>query len=195
MRDMAPCSTYARKTRITRPIFCGDGTVLGAVTADAKAVQGCTVKKLGVMRYLPIASPAFVAKYFGDGLDAASLGQAPMLMFNRRDMLQTRFMRSVTRARLAPPLHYIPSSTAFVEAAALGLGWAMAPAAMLGDKLADSGVQVLAPDRWLDVPMYWQHWSIRSPTLARLTEALQSAAATGLRLSDAPSRRRQASCD
>lgn len=167
-----------------------DGTVLGAVTADAKAVQGCTVKKLGVMRYLPIASPGFIKRYFGEGLDAASLGIAPMLVFNRRDALQARFMRSVTRARLAPPLHYIPSSTAFVEAAALGLGWAMAPAAMLRAPLASGAVQVLAPERWLDVPMYWQHWSIRSPMLARLTEALLSAAASELKIPDAVTRRR-----
>lgn len=166
-----------------------DGSVLGAITADAKAVQGCTSRKLGVMRYLPIASPAFVARHFGGGLDAAALGRAPMLVFNRKDALQTRFMRSVTRARLAPPVHYVPSSTAFVDAAALGLGWAMAPAAMLHAPLASGALQTLAPGRWLDVPMYWQHWAIRSPTLALLTEGLLDAAAGGLRIVDGGRRR------
>ena len=159
-----------------------DGTVLGAITADAKPVQGCTVKKLGVMRYLPIASPDFAARYFSDGLDAASLGRAPMLMFNRRDALQTRFVRGITRAKLAPPLHYIPSSTGFIEASALGLGWAMAPAAMLKAPLASGAVQALAPERWLDVPMYWQHWSIRSTAMTQLTDALLRAAHDGLRI-------------
>jgi len=161
-----------------------DGSVLGAITADARPVQGCAVKKLGVMRYLPIASPVFVEKYFNDGLTAATLGHAPMLIFNRRDALQTRFMRGVTRARLAPPIHYVPSSTAFIEAAALGLGWAMAPAAMLRAPLASGAVQTLAPGRWLDVPMYWQHWTIRSPALTLLTEALLRAAASSLQISD-----------
>ena len=160
-----------------------DGSVLGAITADAKPVQGCAVKKLGVMRYVPIASPVFVEKYFNDGLTAATLGHAPMLIFNRRDALQTRFIRSVSRARLTPPIHYVPSSTAFVEAAALGLGWAMAPAAMLAAPLASGVVQTLAPERWLDVPMYWQHWTIRSPALNLLTEALLRAATTGLQIS------------
>ncbi|MGC1548482.1 MAG: LysR family transcriptional regulator ArgP [Rhodanobacter sp.] len=158
-----------------------DGSVLGAVTADAKPVQGCTVKKLGVMRYLPIASPSLVAKYFADGVDAASLNRAPMLVFNRKDTLQTRFMRSLTRARLAPPIHYLPSSTAFVEAAALGLGWAMAPESMLQAPLAEGSLCELAPGRWLDVPLYWQHWSIRSTTLSRLTHALADAAELSLR--------------
>ncbi|MBB6241512.1 LysR family transcriptional regulator ArgP [Rhodanobacter sp. MP1X3] len=167
-----------------------DGSVLGAVTADAKPVQGCAVKKLGVMRYLPIASPAFVRTYFSDGLHAAALGHAPVLTFNRRDTLQARFMRSITRAKLLPPIHYIPSSTAFVEAAALGLGWAMAPATMLQTPLANGMLQTLAPDRWLDVPMYWQHWTIRSPALSQLTETLLRAAASGLQIAEGTKHRR-----
>ncbi|WP_445144533.1 LysR family transcriptional regulator ArgP [Dyella sp. Tek66A03] len=158
-----------------------DGSVLGAITATAQPVQGCSVIKLGVMRYLPVASPAFVARYFRRGVNAASLGQAPMLVFNRKDALQRRFMHSVTRARLAPPMHFLPSSTAFVEAAALGLGWAMAPESMLAKPSAQGTLQAIAPSRWLDVLLYWQHWSIRSATLSILTEALQHAARKGLR--------------
>lgn len=158
-----------------------DGSVLGAITADARPVQGCTVQKLGVMRYLPIAAPDFVARHFAEGVHAAALGAAPMLVFNRKDALQWRFVRSVTHARLAPPMHYLPTSTAFVEGAALGLGWAMAPEAMLKQPFAQGTLQPIAPGRWLDVPLYWQHWSIRSSALAKVTEALLQAARRGLR--------------
>jgi len=158
-----------------------DGSVLGAVTADARPVQGCSVKKLGVMRYLPIAAPAFIARYFADGVNAAALGTAPLLVFNRKDALQWRFMRSMTRAKLAPPMHYLPSSTAFVEGAAQGLGWAMAPESMLEQPFARGELQPIAPGRWLDVPLYWQHWAIRSTILAKLTDALLQAARQGLR--------------
>ena len=158
-----------------------DGSVLGAITAIAQPVQGCVVKKLGVMRYLPIASPTFVKRYFPRGVDAASLAKAPMLVFNRKDELQWRFIHSVTRARLAPPMHYLPSSTAFVEGAALGLGWAMAPESMLEKPFAEGTLQSIAPRRWLDVPLYWQHWAIRSETLALVTTAMLQAAKQGLR--------------
>ncbi|WP_109124141.1 LysR family transcriptional regulator ArgP [Dyella sp. C11] len=158
-----------------------DGSVLGAITADAQPVQGCSVKKLGVMRYLPVASPAFVKRHFGHGVNAASLGQAPMLVFNRKDALQWRFIHGVTRARLAPPVHYVPSSTALVEGAALGLGWAMAPESMLDKHFAEGTLTPIAPGRSLDVPLYWQCWSIRSTTLAIVTEKLLQAAAGGLR--------------
>jgi LysR family transcriptional regulator, chromosome initiation inhibitor len=158
-----------------------DGSVLGAITADSNAVQGCSVKKLGVMRYLPVASPAFVARHFADGANAASLGMAPMLVFNRKDALQWRFMHGITRARLAPPIHYVPSATAFVEGAELGLGWAMAPESLLRKHFAEGTLKVIAPQRWLDVPLYWQHWAISSSTLATVTQALLRAAKHGLR--------------
>ncbi|RDJ00357.1 LysR family transcriptional regulator ArgP [Dyella solisilvae] len=160
-----------------------DGSVLGAVTAIAQPLPGCNVKKLGVMRYVPVASPAFVDRHFADGVNASSLGQAPMLVFNRKDALQWRFVHSVTRARLTPPMHYLPSSTAFVEGAALGLGWAMAPESMLERPFAEGRLKPIAPGRRLDVPLYWQHWAIRSATLARLTDTLQQAARQALRQS------------
>jgi LysR family transcriptional regulator (chromosome initiation inhibitor) len=156
-----------------------EGRVLGAVTADASPVQGCTVRRLGTMRYLPVASPAFVAAHFPAGPDAASLGRAPMLVFNRKDALQDRFIRRVTRARVEPPRHYLPSPTGFVEAAALGLGWAMAPESMVREPLARGRLRTLGEGR-LDVPLYWQHWSLRSATLAALTDALLAAARDGL---------------
>ena len=158
-----------------------DGSVLGAITAIAQPVQGCSVKRLGVMRYLPIASPSFVQQYFARGVDAVSLSRAPMLVFNRKDALQWRFIHRVTRARLAPPMHYLPSSTAFVEAAALGLGWAMAPESMLAKSFAEGALKAIAADHWLDVPLYWQHWSIRSSTLSTVSDALLRAARSGLR--------------
>jgi LysR family transcriptional regulator (chromosome initiation inhibitor) len=158
-----------------------EGSVLGAVTADAHPVQGCTVEPLGVMRYLPVASPEFVERHVGKRLDATALSAAPMLVFNRKDELQSRFIHSVTRTGVSPPVHYIPSSTAFVDAAAMGLGWAMAPESMARERLASGVLRVLAPRRWLDVPLYWQHWSIRAETLGWVTEALRRAAGRVLR--------------
>lgn len=158
-----------------------EGSVLGAVTADAHPVQGCKVEPLGIMRYLPVASPQFVERYIGKKLDAAALNAAPMLVFNRKDQLQSRFIRSITRARVTPPVHYLPSSTAFVDAAAMGLGWAMAPEAMARERLESGALRVLGARRWLDVPLYWQHWSIRAETLGWITEALRRASVNALR--------------
>lgn len=158
-----------------------DGSVLGAVTAESRALKGCNVHPLGAMRYHAIASPAFARRWFGKGMQADALAVAPMIVFNRKDELQARFLRRLTRARLQPPMHYLPSSTGFVEAAARGLGWCLAPETLIAPALAAGNVVVLEPDRWLDVPLYWQHAAVRSSTLQQITQALRSAAEGCLR--------------
>lgn len=158
-----------------------DGSVLGAVTAEAKPLQGCNVHALGAMRYRAIAAPAFAARYFGAGVDAAALALAPMIVFNRKDALQWRFVRRITRARLAPPVHYLPTSTGFIEAAARGLGWCLAPESLIAPALRDKRIVIVDAARWLDVPLYWQHAAIRSSTLQQISQVLRSVAADALR--------------
>lgn len=158
-----------------------DGSVIGAVSAHAKPLQGCNVQALGVMRYHAIAAPDFWARHFSAGLNAAAFTAAPMIVFNRKDALQWRFMRRLTRARLSPPTHYIPTSKGFIEAAARGLGWCMAPESLVAPALREGTLRLLDPTRWLDVPLYWQHAAVRSSTLQQVTLALREACASALR--------------
>ena len=163
-----------------------DGVVMAAVTADARAVQGCRVRPLGAMRYVAVAAPAFHERWFSGGV-AAGLAVAPTLTFNRKDALQQRFARQVLGAAAATgaPVHFVPSSWAFVELVQNGLGWGMVPesaaAAPLaaGDlvRLDDSGRH----EGGLDVPLHWQHWRIDAPRLQDLTARVVRAAAVGLR--------------
>ncbi len=157
------------------------GSVLGAVTSERAPLQGCNVQALGVMRYHAIASAAFVAAHFQGGFTAHALGKAPMLVFNRKDTLQARFVRRITRTQLSPPTHYLPTSTGFVEAAARGLGWCLAPEAMVLPAVRNKQVVIIDPTRWLDVPLYWQYAAVRSNALQQLSQALCKAAATSLR--------------
>lgn len=158
-----------------------NGSALGAVTAEAKPLQGCNVHALGTMRYRAIASPAFAAQHFGEGVNAATLGRAPMIVFNRKDTLQWRFIRHISRARLTPPVHYLPTSLGFIEAAARGLGWCMAQESLIGPALQSNSIVILDQTRWIDVPLYWQHMAVRSSTLQRISLALREAAEQALR--------------
>ena len=158
-----------------------DGSVLGAVTGEAKPIQGCNVHRLGDMRYFAIASPQFAAKHFRTAIDASSLATAPLIVFNRKDDLQWRFIKRITRARLSPPVHYLPTSTGFVEAAALGLGWCMAPESLVAPALKAKKIIVIDPARWLDVSLYWQHAAVRSATLENIGRGLREVAAEALR--------------
>lgn len=158
-----------------------DGTVLGAVTGQAKPVHGCNVEPLGAMRYFAIASPAFAERHFGQRMSAESLASAPLIVFDRKDDLQWRFIRRITRARVAPPVHYLPTSTGFIDAAAMGLGWCLAPETLIAAAVRARQIVIVEKDRWLDVPLYWQYAAVRSETLANVGRALYRAAGEALR--------------
>ena len=148
------------------------GTAMAAVTAQHVAVQGCRVERLGAMRYLAVAAP-----------EAGSVDFAgtPMIVLNRKDRLQHRFLASLTRRHLDPPIHYVPAAAAFVEAIRLGLGWGLVPEQIARPDIAAGRVVDLTPGRYLDVPLYWQFWRMESAVLAALTTAVREAAAPVLR--------------
>ena len=150
------------------------GTVMAAVTSDPEPVQGCTSELLGVMRYVPSASPAFAARWFPEGATVAALEKAPVVVFDRKDDLQDRYLRQRTARRLDPPRHHIPESVAFARAVALGLGWGMLPP---GQR---DGTIVIDERRHVDVTLYWQQWSLRTHALAAVADAVRAEAALSL---------------
>ncbi len=153
-----------------------EGRVMAAVTADPQPVQGCQVLPLGTLRYRALASPAFLQRHFAAGVNAATLAQAPMLVFNRKDGLQTRFVRRITRRALASPVHWLPEAHAFVTATRAGLGWGMTPDLMVRGDLEAGTLVELIPAKPVDVPLYWQSWRLDVQALNHMTGAVQKAA-------------------
>ena len=153
-----------------------EGRVMAAVTADPQSVQGCQVLPLGTLRYRALASPAFMQRHFARGVNATTLAQAPMLVFNRKDALQARFVGRITRRKLTPPVHWLPEAHAFVMATRAGLGWGMTPDPMVQHDLEAGTLVELIPGKPVDVPLYWQSWRLNVQALHHMTEAVQRAA-------------------
>src|SRR4051812_25510792 len=132
------------------------GHVLAAVTANAQPVQGCNSTSLGRMTYVAVASPAFVARYFRNGVNAASLAQAPAITFNRIDRLQALWVRRVCRKDVETPTHWLPSTQAFIDGTGSGIGWGMNPLQLVQGHLDAGKLVELVPGKRLLVPLYWQ---------------------------------------
>ncbi|MZD07395.1 ArgP/LysG family DNA-binding transcriptional regulator, partial [Streptomyces sp. SID5785] len=157
-----------------------EGLVMAAVTSSPDAVAGCSVRLLGRMRYLAAATPEFARRHL-DGPPGERLAAAPVMTFDRSDVLQDRFVRSIGGPGAQGVRHAMPTSEGFVAAVADGLGWGVLPEAQV-EPLLDAGrLVLLAPDRPVDVPLYWQQWKLDSPALAALTESVTAVAARALR--------------
>jgi LysR family transcriptional regulator (chromosome initiation inhibitor) len=154
------------------------GRVVAAVTADPVAVAGCSVTRLGVMRYLPMASPAFARRWFADGPTPEAFAAAPVLRFDQADALQDEHLARVAPGA-SPPGHLVPSSAGFVAAVGLGLGWGMVPELQARAPGAPA-LAVIDPDGAIDVELHWQQWRLRSASLDRLAEAVVAGARAAL---------------
>ena len=154
-----------------------DGTAVAAITSVAAPVPGCRATPLGRMRYRPLASPAFVERWFPAGPTAAALALAPVVVFDRKDDLQDRYLGR----RRGGPRHHVPASHEFLRAVELGMGWGMLPDLQSHDA-EDAGRLVAFDDgASLTVPQYWQQWRLHSPTLDRVAAAVREAAVAHLR--------------
>ncbi|RDH80536.1 LysR family transcriptional regulator ArgP [Mycolicibacterium moriokaense] len=151
-----------------------EGTVMGAVTTERAAVPGCRVTSLGVMRYVPVASPGYAERHLRDGFTADAAG-APSLAWNRDDALQDMLIRKAFRRSIARPVHYVPTAEGFASAVRAGLGWGMFPVSLAAAPIAE-GSFVRISDVHLDVPLFWQCWKLDSPIVVAVTDAVHSAA-------------------
>jgi LysR family transcriptional regulator (chromosome initiation inhibitor) len=152
------------------------GAAAAAVTTTAKAAPGCSSRRLGVMRYLPVCSPDFADRWFSAGVTAAALGAAPVIVFDRKDDLQDRYLRRASRTPLQPPRHYVPAAQEFGEAIRLGMGWGLMPEIETAADLQHRRLTALAPSNHLDVPLHWQQWRHGSAALDKVASAIQDAA-------------------
>ncbi len=160
-----------------------EGTVMAAVTSSPDPVAGCSVRRLGVLRYRAVAAPAFVARHLPGLPDAALrevLPDAPVILFDRRDQLQDAFVHRVAGVAAGPFRHLVPSSEGFRDAVLAGLGWGMVPERQAAAPLARGALVELAPGRPADVPLYWQQWRLDSPALNAAGRAVAEEAAVAL---------------
>ena len=156
------------------------GDVVAAVTVAARAIQGCNSVLLGRLRYVAAASPTFVQRYFADGVHAASVANAPVINFNRKDRLQSQWIHRVCGRHVDTPVHWLPSTHGSIEATIAGIGWGMNPAVLLRGHLRAGRLVELVPGRTLSVPLYWQYTRLQAPAMNRLTRAIVAEARRSL---------------
>ena len=153
-----------------------EGVVMGAVTTERRPVSGCRVRPIGVMTYMPVASPSYVERHLSDGFTAHAVATAPSLAWNRDDALQDMLVRKVFRKDITGPQHFVPTAEGFGSAVRAGRGWGMFPETLATPALVD-GSFVRVADAHLDVPLFWQCWKLDSPLVEAITETVQSSAA------------------
>lgn len=152
------------------------GQALAAISTEPQPMRGCVAQPLGVMRYRMMATPAFAARWFPDGLTRQAALAAPMMVFDRKDLLQSNFMqREFGLTPFSHPCHFIPANESFLRCIDLGLGYGMVAEQQIGARLASGALLDLAPGKYTDIALHWHTWRVQSPKLERLSAAILEA--------------------
>ena len=154
-----------------------EGRAVACIAGTAQPMHGCTAAPLGLMRYRMVASSDFARRCFPDGLTREAATRAPVVVFDRKDSLQSAFLlEQLGLPEGAYPCHYVPASEPFLAAIRLGFGYGMLPLEQCQAMLDDGSMVDLAPGRHSDVPLYWHAWRIQPPRVERMGAALLKAA-------------------
>jgi LysR family transcriptional regulator (chromosome initiation inhibitor) len=155
------------------------GEVAACLCASERPVAGARSVLLGAMRYRALASPAFIARHFPEGVSPALLSKTPALVFGPDDFLQHRYLAALG-VDGGFEHHLCPSSEGFIRLAEAGLGWGLVPELQVREQLECGRLVELLPDKPIDVPLYWHHWRNGGQLLSQLTEHLSRSAARWL---------------
>jgi LysR family transcriptional regulator (chromosome initiation inhibitor) len=147
------------------------GEVAACLCGSERPVAGARSQLLGAMRYRALASPAFVARYFAQGVSVETLARAPALVYGPDDFLQHRYLASLGSDGSFEH-HLCPSSEGFIRMAEAGLGWGLVPELQVREQLRRGTLVELLDGQVIDVPLYWHHWRNGGQLLTRLTEHL-----------------------
>lgn len=158
-----------------------DGEVMGCISTQEQAVQGCRVDYIGRMNYRMMATPDFAARWFPSGLTREDVRRAPAIVFDRQDDLHRKILlQALGQAPASIPTHYVPSVEKFAEFIALGLAYGTLPDQQSMPLLHGGQLVDLSPACHVPAKLYWHCWNLKSHLLERLSRQLIGKAKTML---------------
>jgi len=154
-----------------------DGEVLGCVSDRSTPMQGCRVEYLGDMDYHLYGSPSYQMKWFSDGASLDVAEKAPILIFNRKDVMHGElFFQALGERPRRCEAFYLPSSEKFASVIASGRVSGMVPEQQAAEFVERGELVDLLPGHVFTVRLHWHCWNLASGRLAGFTDALVNGA-------------------
>lgn len=154
-----------------------DGVVLGCISDHNAPFQGCRVEYLGDMVYKLYCTSDYRSKWFADGVTLRAVEQAPILIFNRKDLMHDVLLAEKLGE---DPSHanafYLPSSEKFAPTIASGRVCGMLPDQQAGEYVKRGELVDLVPGHTFTVRLHWHCWNLESRQLGHFTDALVAGA-------------------
>lgn len=153
-----------------------DGEVLGCISERSEPIQGCRVEYLGVQEYKLYSTSSYKTEWFKNGVTLGTMERAPILIFNRKDLMHGDLLAEVDARPAKYNAFYLPSSEKFAPTIASGRVCGMLPPQQAMEYVERGELVDLLPGHSYVVRLHWHCWNIESGELSRFTEALVAGA-------------------
>ena len=149
------------------------GRVLGCVSTREVSAHGCSIIRLGTMRYTLCCTPDYMTKWFPEGLSIDSARRAPIMRFNRNDHLNDLFFNGVLGYHSPSRCEYhVPSSESFFQFVYSGIACGILPELQSRPHLASNALVDCMPGAFIDVNLFWHSWSLKTALMEDFTHCL-----------------------
>ena len=153
------------------------GEAFGAITLQAEPLPGCQSDYLGTVDYILIAAPAFIRRFFPQGLTIDALRKAPGVSFDPRDDMHVTFIQKYFGLPSGSyPCHIVRSSETFVTMAKLGLAYCIIPSLQITSELNSGELVNLLPETPLKERLYWQRWVLEKGIYRQISQHIRETA-------------------
>ncbi len=150
-----------------------NGEVIGCVSSQKDAFQGCSVHFLRTTKYRMVAAPEFMDKWFSDGVTFERFSSVPALLFNRKDTLHYKFFDNFFAKRPTEiPFHYLPSTEKFVDHILSGIAYGVLMDQQCDKHITSGKLVELFPSTMVQVDLYWHCWNFSSSLLSDFSKTL-----------------------
>lgn len=149
------------------------GDVVAALTTSKTPLHGFKSLTVGRQLHLAVATPAFLADYFSEGVTERALRAAPALRLDPTDKSVTDWIAQITGKPVSTTIRQLPSVDAVLCACLRGNGWAVLSAQLVEDYLSNGSLVELVPDTPLTTDLYWHVAQIMTERLSELSASIR----------------------
>lgn len=142
--------------------YLKNGEVVATISSWDKGIQGCSMDKIGSMRYRMLGTDDFKDRWFKDGLTLDNICKAPAVLFNTDDNLHDYQLKSIFKSIPIYPKNYIPSSEQFLNFILNGYGYGLVPDLQSEKYIKERSLIDLTPNKHQVIELYLHHWNYMS---------------------------------
>jgi len=151
------------------------GDVSAVLCTAQQPLQGARCAYVGELECGIFASPAFIKRYFPNGMTPEAVREAPVVIYDYRDGLQKEANKELGLPTDFP-YHMCPSTLGIEHMIIEGIAYGILATRQLENSIKNGRCELLVPtDKTpsLSIPMYWHYWRQGSEIFEKMIPFMQ----------------------